>query len=137
MKKTLVYLIVGISSLCMESFSGRYPRSRPSRTENFTAPRKASEIKSLLSHVQSPEDKLQVYAMWFDSLELKIKKADDDLDSSTISKGQYIRFKTEVTGEMKKVSKAIKKLGPRFKEAGEMYESKAAALAPSASFFNK
>lgn len=90
------------------------------RAREKARPYRSKDIQALLNHTVSPQDKIEVYSLWIDSLKLRIDQADQDRLAGKINDRQYDDFLNQIAREILKISKEAKKLG--FDEIAEMWE---------------
>jgi hypothetical protein len=76
-------------------------------------PQSSQEIKNLLKHVTSPQDKIEVYTLWVDSLKLEVDHADQKRLAGDMDKKQYDHFLSTVSHQISKISQDAKSLGFR------------------------
>lgn len=90
------------------------------RSREEAHPYRSKDIQALLNHTASPQDKIEVYSLWIDSLKLRIDQADQDRLAGKINNRQYDDFLNQIAKEILKIAKEAKKLG--FDELSDMWE---------------
>lgn len=69
------------------------------------------EIKTLLKHVKTPQDKVEVYQLWVNSLKLEIDQADQNRLAGKLNKSQYDLFLKRMAHQILRIAKKTRELG--------------------------